>query len=781
MPANTHAAPAPAPTPLELWGGVECTINRVGDRYFRQLDRSGHLTRVADLDLFARLGMRAARYPVLWEQHAPDGEDARGAVDWTWADERLERLRALGVRPVVGLTHHGSGPRHTSLADPGFAPGLARYAALVAERFPWVEEWTPVNEPLTTARFSGLYGVWYPHTRDPRVFARALVHQCRAVQLSMRAIRQVNPAAKLVQTEDLGRVFSTPALDYEAEVQNERRWLSFDLLFGRVDRAHPMWRRLVGWGVREGELDAFLAEPCPPDVVGINHYLTSDRYLDERGDRYPAHLMRDAHDDGRRARIPYADVEAVRACPEAEIGAGPRLREAWARYGAPVAVTECHLGCTREEQLRWLLETWRAADALRAGGADVRAVTVWSLLGAFDWNSLVTCDAGHYEPGAFDVRGCEPGRRAAPRPTALAALARQLARGEEPDHPVLEHPGWWRRPDRLIYPAAEGRSYAAAPAGKGTDMHDRSPRPLVVTGVSGTLGSAFARLCDVRGIPYHALSRRDLDVTDPAAVDAACRALRPWAVVNCAGWVRVDDAEQDEAACLRANADAPAALAAACARHGARLVTFSSDLVFDGVRRLGPYVESDAVAPLNAYGRSKAEMEARVLDLYPEALVVRTSAFFGPWDDHNFVTVALRELAAGRPFEAASDAVVSPTYVVDLVHATLDLLVDGERGVWHLANRGALTWADLARRAAEMAGVSAATLETRPQRAQGLPARRPRYSVLGSERASLLPTLDDALARYVRHRALAAPALVGARARRGGFRPWRYQQAQGWA
>jgi dTDP-4-dehydrorhamnose reductase len=249
--------------------------------------------------------------------------------------------------------------------------------------------------------------------------------------------------------------------------------------------------------------------------------------------------------------------------------------------------------------------------------------------------------------------------------------------------------------------------------------------------------------------------------------------------------VRVDDAEAEEAACLRANADAPAALAAACARHGARLVAFSSDLVFGGgtgdAGRAAPYVESDPAAPLNAYGRSKAEMERRVLDTLPDALVVRTSAFFGPWDEHNFVTLALRALADGRPFEAGCDEIVSPTYVVDLVHATLDLLVDGERGVWHLANRGAVTWAELARRAAAMAGVPAATLETRPLRAQALPARRPRYSVLGSERAALLPTLDDALTRYVRHRALAAPALVGGRRRSGGFRPWRYQQAQGWA
>jgi dTDP-4-dehydrorhamnose reductase len=141
---------------------------------------------------------------------------------------------------------------------------------------------------------------------------------------------------------------------------------------------------------------------------------------------------------------------------------------------------------------------------------------------------------------------------------------------------------------------------------------------------------------------------------------------------------------------------------------------------------------------------------------------------------------ALRALARGEAVAAASDVTVSPTYVVDLVHAALDLLVDGERGLWHLANLGQVTWADFVRRAAEAAGVDAGPLEPRPLRALGCAAPRPRYSVLGSERARLLPTLDDALTRYGRHRALAGAA---AEARDGAprrYRPWRYQQAGGW-
>jgi dTDP-4-dehydrorhamnose reductase len=175
---------------LELWGGVECTHNRVGDRYFDQLDRSGHATRVSDLDLIASLGVQSLRYPVLWERVV----GADGVTDWGWADERLGRLRELGVRPVVGLLHHGSGPTGSSLLDDDLPERFAVYARSVAERYPWLEAYAPVNEPLTTARFAGLYGVWHPHGNDVATMTRLLLHQCRAVVLAMRAVREVNPA-----------------------------------------------------------------------------------------------------------------------------------------------------------------------------------------------------------------------------------------------------------------------------------------------------------------------------------------------------------------------------------------------------------------------------------------------------------------------------------------------------------------------------------------------------------------------------------------------------------
>jgi dTDP-4-dehydrorhamnose reductase len=281
-----------------------------------------------------------------------------------------------------------------------------------------------------------------------------------------------------------------------------------------------------------------------------------------------------------------------------------------------------------------------------------------------------------------------------------------------------------------------------------TDAEHRLPRPLLITGARGTLGRAFARLCVERGLAHHALGRQELDVAEPAQMAAALDAYRPWAVVNAAGYVRVDDAERDRERCFRENARGPALLAELCAERGIALATFSSDLVFDGLQG-APYVESSAPSPLNAYGESKAEAERLVLAALPSALVVRTSAFFGPWDEHNFVTLALRALAAGIPFAASDDAVVSPTYVPDLVHATLDLLIDGESGVWHLANEGSLAWAELARRAAAAAGLDPALVEGRATATLGLAARRPAYSALASERGRLMPSVENAICRYV--------------------------------
>src|SRR5437764_15221309 len=103
---------------LELWGGVECTINRVSGEYFEQLERTGHIARTSDFERFARLGIKALRQPILWECNPSHRSEKER---WEWARTALTELAGLGIRPIVGLLHHGSRPGSTSLLDPKFA------------------------------------------------------------------------------------------------------------------------------------------------------------------------------------------------------------------------------------------------------------------------------------------------------------------------------------------------------------------------------------------------------------------------------------------------------------------------------------------------------------------------------------------------------------------------------------------------------------------------------------------------------------------------------------
>ena len=422
---------------LEIWAGLECTINRVGDVYFDQLNCNGHYRRTSDADLIADLGATAVRFPVLWEKHQPEKTNA--PIDWQSAEQNLNRLRERGVEPIVGLVHHGSGPRYVNFFDGSFESGLSEYAKTVALKFSWVQRYTPVNEPLTTARFCGLYGHWFPHERSDAAFARILLSECKATVMSMKAIREINPNAQLVQTDDLGKTYSTPRMRYQADFENERRWLSWDLISGLVDRGHPMWSYLIWSGVEEKDLFWFLENGIKPDLIGLNHYITSERFLDHNLERYPTYTH------GSNGKHRYADVEAVRVKLDEPTGADRLLREAWERYKSPLAVTEVHLHCSPQEQLRWFHHIWSTANALLNEGADIRAVTAWAAFGSHGWNRLLTQSGGDYEPGLFDVRSGEP------QETPLAEMVRSLASGSANGFTALSESGWWELNERILY------------------------------------------------------------------------------------------------------------------------------------------------------------------------------------------------------------------------------------------------------------------------------------------------------------------------------------------
>lgn len=643
----------------------------------------------------------------------------------------------MGIEPIVGLLHHGSGPRYTNLLDETFPQKLAEFAGAVAKRYPWIRLFTPVNEPLTTARFSALYGLWYPHMKDTISFLRSLLIQCRGVAEAMEAIRAVSPHALLVQTEDLGKTHSTPELRYQADFENARRWFSIDVLTGNAQSNVPMANFCAQQGIDISVWRKYMPRPCIPDILGFNYYVTSERYIDHRIDNYGAHTL------GGNERERYADVEAVRVCIEGLEGVGKQVEEAWERFHLPLAITECHLNSTREEQMRWLHDTYRQATDLRRQGIDMRAVTMWSLFGAYDWMHLVTRQDGVYESGAFDLRSPKP-RRTAVADT-IAALGANGA-----SHPVLDVEGWWRRPGRFAFPPVFRES--GADLRFHTRKHLRAARRLVITSDATLLGEALIRHCQLRGLEAVVLKPRLL-LAGESQLNQVLDDIGPWAVVDSMDLCAVNSAEDIHPAAFQLLCDVPLRLARLCEERRIPLLTFSSSQVFDGAKER-PYVESDRANALNLYGRAKARVENGIFQNCGRAFICRCDILFARTGRTDILHDIMEQLSAQQSVDVPSDATCSPAFVEDVVQAALDLFIDGEHGVWHLSHGASMNLAHFIALLAQHCGVPAYGMRPRPLAEMDYMAPRPSNSALVSERGQLLPALDHALKRVTDHNAV---------------------------
>ncbi|MDQ6904304.1 MAG: sugar nucleotide-binding protein, partial [Bacteroidota bacterium] len=700
--------------------GIECSINRVNNDYFNQLHLAGHYDRSDDINAIAALGIKTLRYPILWEKHQPriDGE-----INWEQTKSKIKELSDCGITPIAGLLHHGSGPAFTNLLDDNFPNLFAAYAGKVARQFPGIKYYTPINEPLTTARFSGLYGLWFPHLSDDASFVKMLLNQVKGIILAMIEIRKVDPSAKLVQTEDLSKTYSTKLLAYQANFENERRWLTYDLLCGRVKPGHHLWRYFMRLGIKKETLFFFVEHSLEPDIMGFNYYVTSERFLDDDLQNYPLHKH------GGNGVHQYVDVEAIRVNHGNPHGLKILLKEAWERYKIPIAITEAHLTSGREDQLRWLDEIKNICSDAIINGIDVRAITFWSLFGAYGWSKLLTDKAMDYEPGAFDLRFSNP------KPTAIATYIKTIIAQGKFSHPLINEKGWWHRSNRFLTETKLSKPIAAK---------IKIKNPLLIIGKTGTLGQAFGKLCSFRNIEHLMIGRPELDINNEKNITEFLIEHEPWAIINAAGFVKVDDAESVPGECFKVNTSSAILLSRLCKERNIQFLTFSSDFVFEGEKG-APYFETDPVKPLNVYGLSKAIAEKKILEENSNALIVRTASFFGPWDQYNFVISVLRSLNSDKKFLAIDDIIMSPTYVPHLVEASLELLIDREHGIVHLSNESEHSWFQFALKIAAKAGFAEDFIIPVSASKMKLKATRPKYSALKSMRGKMLPSLDEAV------------------------------------
>jgi dTDP-4-dehydrorhamnose reductase len=262
---------------------------------------------------------------------------------------------------------------------------------------------------------------------------------------------------------------------------------------------------------------------------------------------------------------------------------------------------------------------------------------------------------------------------------------------------------------------------------------------ILITGAGGMLGLDVRRAAESAGHGQRGLTRAQLDITDAAATAEAIADGRPDAVINCAAWTDVDGAESQAEEAMSVNGAGAGNVAAAAAAAGAWLVHVSTDYVFNGSKP-GPYLESDPVDPMSAYGRSKLAGERAVAAAAPGAhTIVRTAWLFGA-GGRCFPTTILRAAAQRPELTVVSDQIGCPTFTGHLAPALVELATRRVPGILHVAGGGQCSWYEFAAAVVAAAGVDCAVRPISTDE-YPLPARRPANSVLVSERGA--PALPD--------------------------------------
>jgi len=264
---------------------------------------------------------------------------------------------------------------------------------------------------------------------------------------------------------------------------------------------------------------------------------------------------------------------------------------------------------------------------------------------------------------------------------------------------------------------------------------------VLVTGAGGLVGRAVSEHCAARGDDVFRFDHRSLDIGDGSLLRATLAEKKPDVAINCAAWTDVDGCESDPAHAERANALGPQLLATACREIDALLITISTDYVFDGGKS-GFYTQRDQPNPLSIYGKSKLEGERRAQASWARTVVVRSGYIFGD-GGKNFLSTLLPRARRHEPLKAISDMVGTPTYAPDLARRLRELAVLDLPGVFHVVNGGdGASFESFARTALEIAGLTAASMETVSLDDLHRPAPRPRNSrlrCLWSEALHLAP------------------------------------------
>ncbi len=348
-----------------------------GGRRVDELEKCGFYTHWrTDFALVEEMGLRFLRYgPPMHTTWLGDGR-----YDWGFADETFADLERRDITPIVDLCHFGLPDWLGNFQNGDWPELFRRYARDFAQRFPWVQLYTPVNEMYVCAQFSARYGWWNEQLSSDRAFVTALKHIVRANVLAMQAILEVRPDAIFIQSESSEYFHAAnPAAIAAAETMNSERFLSLDLNYGRrVDST--MYEYLTDNGMTRDEYHFFLQNRVKQHcIMGNDYYVTNEHLVLEDGSTRPSGEI-----------FGYSEI----------------TRSYHDRYRLPVMHTETNLseGPTGDEPAQWLRKEWANVLQVRNSGVPVLGFTWYSLTDQVDWDSALREDNGNVNPlGLFDL------------------------------------------------------------------------------------------------------------------------------------------------------------------------------------------------------------------------------------------------------------------------------------------------------------------------------------------------------------------------------------------
>jgi beta-glucosidase/6-phospho-beta-glucosidase/beta-galactosidase len=357
--------------------GIECSYPVITGRdgspvRVDEMEKTGHYRRwKEDLELVRALGIDALRYGPPWHRvHLGPGH-----YDWEFTDQVFVEMQRLGITPIVDLCHFGLPDWLDNFQNAEFPSFFAEYARAFAQRFPWVELYTPINEMYVTAKFSAHEGIWNERLCSDRAFVTAVKHLARANILASEAILEVQPDARFIQSESSEYFHpSGPDAMGVARHLNEMRFLALDLTYGN-DVCGRMYEFLTDNGMTRDEyhffLDRNLKSRC---IMGNDYYATNEHIVYPDGKTYVCEMF----------------------------GYYVITQQYYNRYRIPVMHTETNnrdMGEAEKDARRWLEQQWSNMIRLRADGVPLLGFTWYSLVDQVDWNDLLRTDAGtvnHY-------------------------------------------------------------------------------------------------------------------------------------------------------------------------------------------------------------------------------------------------------------------------------------------------------------------------------------------------------------------------------------------------